>query len=348
MQRVLITGVSRFLGGRLAQRLEKDPNITEIIGVDTDEPQVDLGRTEFVRADIRNPLIVKVLQATQVDTVVHTAVIATPARVGGRARMKEINVIGTMQLFAACQKAESLRRIVMKSTTAIYGSEPTDPGVFSEDMAPRSQPRTGYAKDSVEVENYARAFGRRRSDVTLTILRFANFIGPRIDTPLTRYFSLPIVPTALGFDPRLQFLHEDDAIESLYRSTVKDHPGTYNVAGDGVLYLSQAIRLAGKAPVPVPLPFINMIAAGVRRTGVVDFSQEQIRLLLYGRVGDVSRLKNTFGYTPKYNSEEAFRDFVTRRKLAKLFTPEQAARWEKDLYRLLARRTPGKAWQTHA
>ncbi|MHB8513421.1 MAG: SDR family oxidoreductase [Actinomycetota bacterium] len=337
-QRILITGVSRFLGGHLAQRLEQDPNVTEIIGVDTEEPAVELSRTEFVRADIRNPLIVKVLQATEVDTVVHTAVIATPGRVGGRSNMKEINVIGTMQLYAACQKAASIRRVVMKSSTAIYGSEPNDPGIFSEEMAPRSQPRTGYAKDSVEVENYARAFGRRRSDVALTILRFANFIGPYIDTPLTRYFSLPIVPTALGFDPRLQFLHEDDAIEILYRAATQDHPGTFNAAGDGVMYLSQAIRLAGKVPVPIPLPFINMVASAVRRTGVVDFSQEQIRLLLYGRVGDVARLKNQFGYTPRYTSQEAYADFIARRKLAKLFTPEQAVQWEHEIYKFLSRR----------
>lgn len=347
-QRILITGISRFLGGHLAQRLERDPNVEEIIGVDTEEPSVELTRTEFVRADVRNPLIVKVLQATEVDTVVHTAVVATPGRVGGRTTMKEINVIGTMQLFAACQKAENLRRVVMKSSTAIYGSEPTDPGIFSEEMAPRSQPRTGYGKDSVEVENYARAFGRRRRDVTLTILRFANFIGPQIDTPLTRYFSLPVVPTALGFDPRLQFLHEDDAIETLYRAATADHPGTFNVSGDGVLYLSQAIRLAGKAQMPVPLPFINLLASAVRRTGAVDFSQEQIRLLLYGRVGDVSRLKNEFGFTPQYTSEQAYRDFVARRRLAKLFTPEQVEQWERDLYSFLARRPVSRSWQTHA
>ena len=347
-QRVLITGVSRFLGGRLAQRLEQDPDIEEIIGVDMDEPQVDLTRTEYVRADIRNPLIVKVLQATEVDTVVHTSVIATPGRVGGRTNMKEINVIGTMQLFAACQKAEKLRKVVMKSSTAIYGSEPSDPSVFSEEMSPRSHPRTGYGKDSVEVENYARSFGRRRTDVSLTILRFANFIGPQIDTPLTRYFGLPAVPTAFGFDPRLQFLHEDDAIEILRRATIEDHPGTFNAAGDGVLYLSQAIRLAGKVPMPVPLPFINIVASAVKRSGMVDFSQEQVRLLLYGRVGDVSRLKNVFGYTPQYGSREAFGDFVARRKLAKLFTPEQAAQWERDLYRFLARRKTGAAWQTRA
>lgn len=337
-QRVLITGISRFLGGRLAQRLEQDPEVDSIVGVDLDEPSVELTRTEFVRADIRNPLIVKVLQATEVDTVVHAAVIATPARVGGRAQMKEINVIGTMQLFAACQKAESLRKVVMKSTTAIYGSEPTDPAIFTEEMSPRSQPRTGYAKDAVEVENYARAFGRRRPDVLLTILRFANFIGPMIDTPLTRYFSLPLVPTALGFDPRLQFLHEQDAIEILYRATREDHPGTFNASGDGVVYLSKAIRMAGKLSLPILVPFMNVVASTVRQTGVVDFSPEQVRFLLYGRVADVDRLKKEFGYTPAFATEEALRDFIAKRKLAKIFTHEQAAQWERDLYEFLARK----------
>jgi UDP-glucose 4-epimerase len=337
-QRVLITGVSRFLGGRLAQRLEQDPEVGEIFGVDLDEPTVELSRTEFVRADIRNPLIVKVLEATEVDTVVHAAVIATPARAGGRASMKEINVIGTMQLFAACQKAEHLRKVVMKSTTAVYGSDPGDPAIFSEEMSASAQPRTGYARDSWEISNYARAFGRRRPDVKLTILKFANFIGPRIDTPLTRYFSLPIVPTALGFDPRLQFVHEDDAIEVLYRATREDHPGTFNVAGDGIVYLSQAIRMAGKVPLPVVVPLIGPIASLIRQTGVVDFSPEQVSFLLYGRVGDVRRLKEEFGYTPRYTTKEALNDFIDRRKLAKVFSEEQAEQWEQDLYQFLARR----------
>ena len=337
-QRVLITGISRFLGGRLAQRLEQDPGVASIIGVDLEEPSVELTRTEFVRADIRNPLIVKVLQATEVDTVVHSSVIATPGAVGGRSQMKEINVIGTMQLFAACQKAEALRKVVMKSTTAVYGSEPTDPAIFSEDMSPRSQPRTGYAKDAVEVEEYARAFGRRRPDVALTILRFANFIGPMIDTPLTRYFSLPVVPTAMGFDPRLQFLHEQDAIEILYRATREDHPGIYNASGDGVIYMSKAVRMAGKVAFPVFVPFMGLVASAVRQTGLVDFSADQIKFLLYGRVADVDRLKKHFGYTPEFNTEEAFKDFILKRKIAKIFSNEQAAQWERDLYEFLARR----------
>jgi UDP-glucose 4-epimerase len=245
-RRVLITGVSRFLGGRLATMLQADPDIEKVIGVDTVPPRGDLGRTEFVRADIRNPLIGKVIATTEVDTVVHLNVIATPLTAGGRAAMKEINVIGTMQLLAACQKAPSVRKLVVKSTTAVYGSSPKDPALFTEDMEPRSLPRSGYAKDAVEVEGYVRGFGRRRPDVEISVLRFTNYIGPRIDSSLTHYFSLPLVPTVFGFDPRLQFIHEDDATEVLRIATTEDRPGIYNVGGAGVLLLSQAIRRAGR------------------------------------------------------------------------------------------------------
>jgi UDP-glucose 4-epimerase len=123
---VLVTGVSRWLGGALAAELAADPSIERVIGVDTVPPAPAmlrrLGRTEFVRADIRNPLIGKVIGAASVDTVVHMNISSTPATAGGRGPMKELNVIGTMQLLAACQRAPSVRRFVLKSTSAVYGA----------------------------------------------------------------------------------------------------------------------------------------------------------------------------------------------------------------------------------
>ena len=334
-QVILVTGVSRYLGGRLATLLQADPDVDRVIGVDVVPPKGNLGRTEFVRADIRNPIIAKVITTAGVDTVVHMNVVATPLGAGGRTAMKEINVIGTMQLLAACQKATTLRRFVLKSTTAVYGSSPRDPALFTEDMEPRGLPRSGYAKDAVEVEGYVRGFGRRRSDVELSILRFTNFVGPRIDSSLTRYFALPVVPTVLGFDPRVQLCHEDDAIEVLRRSTLESHPGTFNVGGEGVLLLSQAIRRAGRIPVPVPPPAVSLVGQALRQTRLVDFSPEQMRFLEHGRVADVSRLKETFGYVPEYTTEEAFADFVRGRSLRRLVTPEGAVAVEKFVGGLL-------------
>src|SRR5438105_9488863 len=337
-QRVLITGISRFLGGKLAQRLERDPNVGYIVGVDLDEPEVDLDRTEYVRADIRNPLIVKVLQAAEVDTVVHLAIVATPTRVGGRTAMKELNVIGAMQLFAACQKAERVTKLIMKSTTAVYGADPRDPALFTEEQGARSIPRMGYSKDSIEIEQYARDFGRRRPDVDLTILRFANFIGPDIETTLTRYFSLPVIPNAMGLEPRIQLVHEDDAVEVLYRAVREAHPGIYNVAGDGCMYLSQAVRLLGKPPFPLLLPLVTPVANAIRRAGLVDFATDQLRFLLYGRVVDNTRLKQAFGFTPGFTTRAALEDFIRGRRIQQVLPHETVEQWERALYAFLRRR----------
>ncbi len=337
-QRVLITGISGHIAGRLARRLEQDPEVEYVVGVGLDEPTVDLERTEYVRADIRNPLTVKVLQTTDVDTVVHLHVLATPTGVGGRSQMKEINVIGTMQLLGACQRAEKVRKVVMKSTTAIYGSNPRDPALFTEDMAARSEPRHGYAKDAVEIERYARAFARRRPDVSLTTLRFANFIGPEIETPFTRYFSFPVVPTAMGYDPRLQFVHENDAVEALYRAVREEHPGVYNVAGHGVVLLSQALRLIGKPSIPIVVPFVQPIASLLRQFGVVDFATDQLRFLLFGRVADTTRLKTLFEYTPRFSTKEALLDFARGSDIKRLVSEERLSDWERDVYAFLRRK----------
>jgi UDP-glucose 4-epimerase len=331
---VLVTGVSRYLGGLLAAKLSEDPSIERVIGVDVEPPKTDVGRTEFVRADIRNPIIAKVIASAKVDTVAHMSVIATPFGAGGRTAMKEINVIGTMQLLAACQKAPTVRKLVVKSTTAVYGSSSRDPALFAENMEPRALPRSGYAKDSVEVEGYVRGLGRRRPDVEVTLLRFANFIGPSIDTPLSRYFSLPVVPTVFGFDPRIQFVHETDGMEILRRAVVEDHRGTFNVAGEGVLLLSQAIRRAGRTSVQFPSSAVSVVGSLFRRTGLVDFSPEQVAFLQFGRGVDTTRLREDFGYLARYSTLEAFDDFVSGSGLTPIIDPqrvESAGRAVRDL-----------------
>ncbi|MFC7730599.1 NAD-dependent epimerase/dehydratase family protein [Actinomadura keratinilytica] len=263
-----------------------------------------------MRVDIRTPSIAKVIASAGVDTVVHLSLVT--AQSVPRPKVKELNVIGTMQLLAACQRSPDMRKLVVRSSAAVYGSSPMDPAVFTERDEPVEAPAHGYAKDAVEVEGYVRGLQRRRSDLTVSVLRFVNFLGPGVDSPLTRYLRMPVVPTVLGFDPRLQFVHEDDGIEVLRRMTVEDHPGTFNVAGDGVLLLSQALRRAGRPFVPMPAQSLSVLGdMGRRFAGQTGFSPELLRLLMYGRVVDTSRLVAELSWRPKHSTEAAFAEFLS-------------------------------------
>ena len=337
-RRVLITGVSRFLGLRLAKRLEEDERVDLVVGVDLEEPPIPIKRLEFVRVDIRNPLIARVLEATRVDTLVHTNIASRPGLLGGRSQMKENNVIGTMQLLAAAQRSDRINKVVMKSSTAIYGSGPDEPSILPEDHAGSRVELAGYGKDVADAETYARDFGRRRADVDLVILRTQNVIGPTVKTNITDYLSLPLVPTAMGFDPRLQFLHEEDAVDGLYRATIGDCRGIYNLAADGVVYLSKALRMLGRVQLPLPLPVASTTAALIRRFNLVDFPIDQLNLILFGRVVSTRRAKAAFGFSPAYTTESALVDFRDHR--ASDFVPEPNARptWERELFDYLRQR----------
>ena len=345
---VLVTGVARHLGSRFVQAIRREPGVDLVIGVDIQPSAHDLAGDHalppsagyvFVSADIRRPTVARIIAEHRVDTVVHLNVSATTLGSTSRSTVKEINVIGTMQLLAAVQKAPTVQRLVVKSTTSVYGSAPRDPAVFQERMQPKVLPSGGFAKDAVEVEGYVRGFARRRPDVAVGVLRFANIVGPHADTPLNEYFSLPVLPTVLGYDPRLQFVHEDDAVEVLRLAAVEPrrgttNSGTFNVAGDGVLVLSQAARRLGRPTVPMLLPAVSWVAGLARQTRMLDFSPEQLRLLTHGRVVDTTHLRETFGYTPAFSTEAALAD-LGRSTRAGLLPPERIARWTSRVAELL-------------
>lgn len=317
---ILVTGVTRFIGSALAGRLASRPDVDRVIGVDAVLPEpaarARMGRAEFARADIRNPLIGRVIEAAGVDTVIHASATATPAGAAARTMAKEMNVLGTMQLLAACQRSESVQHLVVRSSARVYGGSSRDPAVMTEDSTARSLP-SGSSRDAVDIEGYVRGFGRRRPDVRIVVPRFAEVVGSHVHTPLTQYFAQsPFITVSAGRDGRLQLLHEDDAVSALEHLALGGGSGTVNVAGTGTLTVRQAIHRAGRIPVPVPALALDGVGTVLRLARIRGFSAETIRLLSPGRVMDTTRLVNRFHFTPAHSTVEAFDDFARRLRSA--------------------------------
>lgn len=312
--RVLVTGIGSFWGGRLAQALEGDERVEVIVGIGTRPPRVPLTRTEVVRVDSSYSILARLVAATEVDTIVHTHLevdsTALPKRL-----LNEINVIGTMNLLAAAgAPATPVRKVVVKSSTLVYGSTHRDPYCFSEGTGRSGPARTAVERSLLEAEGYLADFAEDHPGVAVALLRISNVLGPDIDTPLSRALSGRITPGIAGFDPRLQFTHQDDVLAALHHAAVADVRGTFNIAGSGHLTWSDACRLAGRHRAPLT-PWLTDRAAGLLRlAGIVDLPAETLALLRYGRAVDNGRFVDT-GFTYAYTSAETVEAFARRLRL---------------------------------
>lgn len=307
---VLVTGLSRELASRFARLLADlggPSGIDKVVGIDVVPPEGDLGGVKYVRADIRTPVVGKVMAVEEVDTVVHLDF--GPAQRSQGAGAKEINVIGTMQLLAACQRSPQVQKFILGSSTAVYGTSPRDPAMFTESSSAKGGVKTGFPKDVVEAEAYVRGFARRRPDILITTLRSAQILHPDVESPFASYFQNPVLPAAIGFDPRLQFLHVDDALNIMREAVLKDRPGTFNVAGDGVILLSQAARRLGRPVLPLPPFGFGAAARRIVRVMGSDISPDLHRLLTYGRVVDTAALRDIFGYQLTRTTEETVDEY---------------------------------------
>lgn len=306
--RVLVTGLSTFWGGRLAQALEARDDIEVIVGLDTRDPRVPLERTEFVRADSSYSILSRIVRATQVDTILHTHMLVDSTQASGR-RLHEINVIGTMNLLAAAGAADSpVRKVVVKSSSLVYGSNYQDPYMFREDMQRTRGPRTNVERSLVEVEAFLRDFAEDNPHVVVTLLRFGNVLGDDIETPIAHALRLPVVPEILGFDPRVQFVHEDDVVGALMYATAHDVPGIYNVAGNGSMPWSEVCAMVHKRRIALPPVLTAWALEPLRMLRVLQLPPEALMLLRYGREIDNDRYKQA-GFRYKYTTSgcvEAF------------------------------------------
>jgi UDP-glucose 4-epimerase len=329
-RRVLVTGLGTFWGGRVAKALEEDPDVDVIVGLDTHEPMLELERTEYVRCDENYSILSRIVKATQVDTIVHTFLVVDSTQMRPRS-MHEINVIGTMNLFAAAsQPGSQVREVVVKSSSYVYGASREDPVWFREETQRSHAPRTLVERNLEAVEGYVRDFAEDNPHVNVALLRFSNVLGPDLETPISRALELPAVPSVWGYDPRLQFVHEDDVIRAIMFVLDRGLPGIYNVAGDGLLPWSEVAKICGKRTFPLPPMGASVATWPLRRLGV-PLPEELLDLLKYGRGVDNRRLKRA-GFAYEYTSAGTVEAFVEALRLrGTVGESEPSYRYERDV-----------------
>ncbi len=352
-RRILITGLSSYLGGRLAQALEGEPEVEAIIGVDAEDPRHELQRTEFVRTDIEAASLRRILRAAAIDTVVDTRLIADPM-LAPPAKLRQVNVTGTANILQACATSgDTLRKLVFRSSANYYGWGSDQPAFITEDTVQPVRTRTELERDIVRAERALAEFGARRPDCTVTVLRVADEIGTEQRSSHLALFGLPVVPSMLGFDPRFQFVHEDDVVSALAHAVHRELPGAYNVAADGVLVLSEIVSLLGKTMLPVLPPWGAGVAATALRQLGLRVPLEMTRQLRHGRGLDNRRLKAS-GYAFRFTTRETVLRLRAQQRLRPLlrsgndeyrYEPdvEEFLRWSPSVQSVATRAAPGPA-----
>lgn len=304
MRRVLITGAANRLGTVLAQELLADPETELVVALDTRPVELSAGAegagAGLVRlaADLRSPDLADLLAPHRLTAIVHNDLLQFPEPGRSARLLHDTNVVGTLQLLAAAEALPELRCVVVRGTAAIYGAEPSAPAFFTEDMAERFPLRTRWQRDAWESERLMSAFSRRRPEVASTILRLQPIMGRTLDTPIMRLIDSPAVPTWMGYDPMVQVIHGDDAVEAMVQALRAGVRGPVNVAARDTVSLSRVLRRLGRTAIPLAPGAYRPLLGLAARLGLPRMDEDTARFLRYGRGVDTTRMRAELGFEP--------------------------------------------------
>jgi len=268
-------------------------------------------RVRFSRVDLTDPTadsqIAEVLQQQRAEALVHIAFRSSPT--ADLEMDHELDTIGSLHVMNACSAAK-VRRLVVASSTMLYGPWPDNPNFLTEEHPLRGHPDAHSVSNRVEVESLLADWMTRHPDTEVTVLRTCWILGPHYSDRVTRYLSLPVVPKLLGYDPLMQFVHEEDCVHVFERATLAPHPGVFNVVGRGVLPLSTILRLAGKRVLSLPAPLLYRMAYYPSQSQTGDPPGAFYDYLRHLWVADGTRAWDAFG-EPFYTTKEAWIAFVS-------------------------------------
>lgn len=319
-QTIAVVGTASFTGLHILKELDADPAVKVVVAVDHKKPALQTKKTNFHKINLTETLadvmLAEVFKKEKVDTVIHCAMPVTPPK--SQSYAHELISIGTMYILNACAEAR-IKKIIMASTTDVYGAFPNNPNFLLEDVhMPRGDRQSKFLADRIDAENQALRYAKKHPDCSVTILRPCSIFGPTIQTYKTRLLRRFFVATVLGFDPLIQFLHEDDLIRAFKLAIEKECRGIFNIVGDGVLPLSRIIKIAGK--IHIELPQIGFKTL-VQLLWYADFSPApatHVNFLRYLCVADGSKAKEKLGFVPHFSTKETLLSFVGAERLREI------------------------------
>jgi UDP-glucose 4-epimerase len=319
---VLLTGTSGFIGSHLLKRLKSDERYGRLVAVDTQRPPYRLKKSKFYKVDLTNPradeALIEILSEEKPDTVIHTGFYQRP--IEDTTYAHEVNSIGTMHILSACAESP-VRKIVVSSRTLVYGAHYDNPHYMTEDHSPRPRLDYEFQLDKVEVERQLLRFWKNNSDTLVTVLRHCSIIGPTVDNCWTHYFSMPVCPTVLGYNPLIQFISEEDVIDAFKLATEEDFPGVYNIVGKRAIPLSMILKIANKPRAPLPFFMAENLFRLLWIGKVGPFPPEHLDFLRYHCLADSSRAKEVMGFEAKKTAWEALEEFLEVRRLDRIGRP---------------------------
>lgn len=314
---IAITGTSGFKGSRLLKQLEDDPRVTHIISIDQKKQSFETKKTKFYHLNLTDTLadvkLVEIFKKENVQTLVHCAIPITPPK--NLSYAHELISIGTMYLLNACAAA-NVHKVILASTTDVYGALPTNPNFLLEDIHEPKGARLGrFLADKIEAEKQMMRFAKKHPDRCVTILRPCTILGPTILSYKTRLLRRPFVATILGFDPLLQFVHEEDLLSAFSLAIEKDFPGIFNIVGKGVLPFSRIIELAGKFNLRLPQLGFKSLIQMLWYVNISPAPASHVNFLRYLCLADGNKAEKIMGFKPKFTTKEALLSFIGAERL---------------------------------
>jgi UDP-glucose 4-epimerase len=313
MKRILITGISGYLGNRLAESLAGRDEVGLIVGVDVAPMKKEYRNVVFHKTDIRSPEIAAIMKDSQIDTVLHLAFVVKP--IHNKKLMHDIDVNGTRNVLEGALSS-GVKHVVAISSTLAYGAHRDNPLELTEDHPLRGNENYPYGHNKALVDVMMQEFAKNHPEMTITILRPCTVFGPSVDNYVSRMLFMPVVVSIIGYDPDVQLVHEDDFVNACLCAMDKKIPGAFNIAGDGALCTSAIASLIGTTVIPLPKWTIYPLLEVLWRLHLpgIEVNRGYLDYIRYPFVASTLRAKRELGFKPKHTALETLDQTIRSRK----------------------------------